>query len=152
MRPLRSRAFADSHILWAHWAAGECPCERSVPDGRRISIAHHITGIVFVHDVTERGEIIVSVEAVHAIIYSNQAHTLLSENLHDLTNLEIVTSHTAHVLHTDRVNLPGLHVSHHRHEARTVEAGAGDAIVGKVNSVHQVMASCVLLQQPFCDW
>ena len=105
--------------------------------------------LVIMNLPTEGGEIIVPIEAVHTVIHSNQADTLLAKYLHDLTNPEIITSHAAHILHTDRVNLSRLHFRHHCHETGTIKAGARDAVIGEVNSIRQVMVSRILLQEPF---
>ena len=50
------------------------------------------------HDVSERGKIIVPSGSINAIIDSNETDTLLSQNFHDLTDFQIITPQTAHVL------------------------------------------------------
>ena len=57
-----------------------------------------VSCVIFVHDVSERGKIIVPSGSINAIIDSNETDTLLSQNFHDLTDFQIITPQTAHVL------------------------------------------------------
>ena len=58
----------------------------------RLDLLAGIAGVPLIHDITERGKIIVAFEAVHAVIDSDKTYTLLAEYFHYLTNFEIVTS------------------------------------------------------------
>ena len=49
-----------------------------------------VSGVVFVHNVAERGKIIVPSGSINAIIDSNETDTLLSQNFHDLTDFQIM--------------------------------------------------------------
>ena len=56
-----------------------------------------VSGVILIHDVAERGEIIIPSGAVHAVIDGDKAHTTLSQDFHNLTDFQIVTPQTAHV-------------------------------------------------------
>ena len=54
---------------------------------------------IVIHNVAERGKIIIAVDAVHAIVNGDQANAFHAQNLHDLSDLEIVAPRAAHVLY-----------------------------------------------------
>lgn len=72
-----------------------------------------VSGVILIHDVAERGEIIVPSGAVHAVIDGDKAHTTLSQDFHNLTDFQIVTPQTAHVLDTEVFHIPGFNLFHH---------------------------------------
>jgi len=101
--------------------------------------------VLVLHDIAERGKIIVTFETVHAVIDGNKTHTLLAKYLHDLADFEIVTPQPAHVLYNDTSNIPGLYLGHHGHEAGTVKAGATDAIIREMGWIRQVIPTSEIL-------
>ena len=81
-----------------------------------------IAGIKFIHNVVERGKIVVSVQAVHAVIDGNQPDAPLPQNFHGLADFQIVTLHAAHVFYDDGFHAPSLNFFHHRQKTGAVEA------------------------------
>lgn len=75
------------------------------------------------HNVTERDEVIITILTIHIVIDGDQAYTFLTKHLHDFANLEVVTTDSAHILDADRVDVTGIDLAHHGHEARTIKAG-----------------------------
>ena len=51
-----------------------------------------ITGVKFIHDVAERGKIVITFQTVYTVVDGNQTNTTLPQNLHNLTDLQIVAS------------------------------------------------------------
>ena len=48
-----------------------------------------VAGVKLVHDVAERGKIIIAFQTVHTVIDGDQPDTALPQNLHDLTDFQI---------------------------------------------------------------
>ena len=65
------------------------------------------------HNVAERGKIIVPSGTVHAVIDGDKANATLTQNFHNLTYFQIVTTHAAHVLDAQILHIPGFHFFHH---------------------------------------
>ena len=82
-----------------------------------------ILRVPLVHNVTERDEVIITILTIHIVIDGDQAYTFLTKHLHDFANLEVVTTDSAHILDADRVDVTGIDLAHHGHEARTIKAG-----------------------------
>ena len=76
------------------------------------------------HDVAERGKIVIAFQTVHTVVDGNQTNASLSQNLHNLTDLQIVTPQPAHVLDDDCLYTPCLHFLHHRQKSGAVKPGA----------------------------
>lgn len=91
-----------------------------------------VLGVPFIHDVSERHKVIVALGSINAVIDGNEHHTFLAEHLHKLTDLQVITSHTAHVLDADLGDIALLDLLHHGKKARAVEASAGDPVVGEM--------------------
>jgi len=72
-----------------------------------------VSGVVFVHNVAERGKIIVPSGTVHAVIDGDKANATLTQDFHNLTDFQIVTTHAAHVLDAQILHIPGFHFFHH---------------------------------------
>ena len=47
---------------------------------------------VVIHDVAERGKIVITFQTVYTVVDGNQTNTTLPQNLHNLTDLQIVAS------------------------------------------------------------
>ena len=56
-----------------------------------------ISGVILVHNVAERGKIIIPSGTIHAVIDGDKAHATLTQDFHNLTDFQIVTTHAAHV-------------------------------------------------------
>ena len=57
-----------------------------------------VAGVKLVHNVAERGKIIVAFQTVHTVVDGDQPDTALPQNLHDLADFQIVAPQAAHVL------------------------------------------------------
>ena len=57
-----------------------------------------VSGVVFVHNVAERGKIIVPSGTVHAVIDGDKANATLTQDFHNLTDFQIVTTHLSIIL------------------------------------------------------
>lgn len=102
-------------------------------------------GTPYIHNVAERGKIIIAVQTVHTVIDGDQPDTALPQNLHDLTDFQIVASQAAHVLYDDGLHPSGLDFLHHRQKAGTVKAGSRYAVIGEVGRVRQSIPAGKLL-------
>ena len=99
------------------------------------------------HNIFERGEIIVPSGTIHAVIDGDKTHATLTQNFHSLTDFQILTPQTAHVLDTEVFHIPGFNFFHHSQKSGTVKTSATDTIVRKVDRVRKVMLGGVVLQQ-----
>ena len=97
------------------------------------------------HDVAERSKIVVTFQTVHTVIDGDQPDTTLPQNLHDLTDFQIVAPQAAHVLYDDGLHPSGLDFLHHRQKARTVKTGSRYAVIGEVCGVRQPIPAGKLL-------
>ena len=104
-----------------------------------------VAGVKLVHDVAERSKIVVTFQTVHTVIDGDQPDTTLPQNLHDLTDFQIVAPQAAHVLYDDGLHPSGLDFLHHRQKARTVKTGSRYAVIGEVCGVRQPIPAGKLL-------
>ena len=105
-----------------------------------------VSGVILVHNVAERGKIIVPSGTVHAVIDGDKANATLTQNFHNLTYFQIVTTHVAHVLDTQILHIPSCHFFHHCQKYGTVKAGAANAIVREMDNVCKALPCGELLQ------
>ena len=98
------------------------------------------------HNVAERGEIIVTSGTVHAVIDGDKSHATLTQDFHNLTDFQIVTTHAAHVLDTQVLHIPGFHFFHHCQKSGTVKASTTNAIVREMDNVRKPLPCGELLQ------
>ena len=96
-----------------------------------------VAGVKLVHNVAERGKIIIAFQTVYTVIDGNQPDTALPQNLHDLADFQIVTPQAAHVLYNDGLHLSGLDFLHHCQKAGAVKTGSRYAVIGEVGRVRQ---------------
>ena len=109
--------------------------------------AEHPSQIAYVlHNVTERGKIIVPVQAVHTVIDGDQPDAFLPQNLHDLADFQIVAPQSAHVLNDDGFHPSGLDFLHHRQKTGPVKAGSRNAVIREVGRVRKSIPAGVFLQ------
>ena len=113
------------------------------------NLAAGISGVKFIHDVQERGKIILSVGAVHSVIDGDQPDASLPQNFHDLADFEIVTPQAAHVFDDDCLHVSGLHFLHHGGKSGAVEPGSGDSIVREMGRVGKTVAAGIIFQHGF---
>ena len=108
-----------------------------------------VAGVKLVHNVTERGKIIIAFQTVHTIVDGNQPDAALPQNLHDLTDFQIVAPQATHVLYDDGLHPSGLDFLHHCQKAGTVKTGSRYAIIGEVGGVRQTIPAGEVLQHLF---
>ena len=96
-----------------------------------------ITGVKFIHNVAERGKIVIAFQTVHTVIDGDQPDAALPQNLHDLADFQIIVPQAAHVFDNNGLHPSGLDFLHHRQKSGAVKTGAGDTIIGKVRRVGQ---------------
>ena len=96
-----------------------------------------VAGVKLVHNVAERGKIIIAFQIVYTVIDGNQPDTALPQNLHDLADFQIVTPQAAHVLYNDGLHPSGLDFLHHCQKAGAVKTGSRYAVIGEVGRVRQ---------------
>ena len=108
-----------------------------------------VSGVILVHNVAERGKIIVPSGTVHAVIDGDKANATLTQDFHNLTDFQIVTTHAAHVLDTQVLHIPGFNLFHHCQKSGAVKAGAANAIVREMDNVCKALPCGELLQHCF---
>ena len=114
----------------------------------RLDLVAGVLGVPLVHDVQERGEVVVGgLCAVHAVVDGDEADALLGEhNLGVVAHLQVVPPESAQVFDNQGGHMARLNLAQKGVEAWAVEVGAGVAIVPKVPDVPQSMVPGVLLQ------
>ena len=105
-----------------------------------------VSGVILVHNVAERGKIIVTSGTIHAVIDSDKSHATLTQDFHNLTDFQIVTTHAAHVLDTQVLHIPSFHFFHHCQKSGTVKASTTNAIVREMDNVCKALPCGELLQ------
>ena len=96
-----------------------------------------VAGVKLVHNVAERGKIIIAFQTVHTVIDGDQPDAALPQNLHDLADFQIVTPQAAHVLYNDGLHPSSLDFHHHCQKAGAVKTGSRYAVIGEVGGVRQ---------------
>ena len=87
---------------------------------------------------------------IHAIVHGDEAYIHAGKyDLGVVTHLQIVSPKAAHVLHDDRTNLPRFHQGEQFLHRRTVEVGAGIAVVHEESRVGEAVIVSILLEQCF---
>ena len=102
-------------------------------------------GVKLVHNVAERGKIIIAFQTVHTVVDGNQPDAALPQNFHDLTDFQIVTPQAAHVFDNNGLHPSGLDFLHHRQKAGTVKTGSRYAVIGEMGGVRQPIPAGKLL-------
>lgn len=115
----------------------------------RLDFAARVTGVKLVHDIQEWGHVIVPFVGVNIVVNGNQPHSPLAKNFHYLTDFQIVTSETAHVLDDDCLHAAVLDFLHHRHEAGPVKASAGNAVISEMLETEIPIPAGEVLQHDF---
>ena len=90
----------------------------------------NVLGVVFIHNVFERGEIIFTFVAVHAIGHSHQPHIMEREKFFgELAHLNVIAAQPGEVFRYDAVDLASVHIGHHAFERGTLEVCSAPAVV-----------------------
>ena len=88
------------------------------------------------HNVLERGEIVLALVAVHAIGNGHQPHIMEREKLlGELAHLNIVPTQPGEVFHEHRRDVSGLDCGDHFLKSRAFHGGAGDTVVHEKDGV-----------------
>lgn len=102
-----------------------------------------------IHGVPKRRKIIIVSCTVNAVVDGNQPDVLLPQDLHDLTDFEIIAPQVAHIFDDNSFHMPRLDFRHHSRESRAVESGSAYTVVGKMRQVHKAILSGIFLQYLF---
>ena len=106
-----------------------------------------VLGVVFIHNVLERGEIILALVAVHAIGNGHQPHIMEREKLlGELANLNVVAAQPGEVFHKHRRDVPGLDCGNHFLKAGALHGSAGDPVIHEKDSVRVALVLGGLLE------
>ncbi|ETO98524.1 hypothetical protein HMPREF1495_1318 [Lachnoanaerobaculum sp. MSX33] len=108
-----------------------------------------ISRIPFVHDIAERGKVIIPTKAINPIVQGNQTDVTLPKHFHELTNLKIITAHTAHIFDYDGTYIPGFNFFHHGYEARSIKPGAGYSVIRKMQIWRKIIIFRIVFKHLF---
>ena len=134
-------------------AINDCPCDVlagftfGLESGANFAAC--ISCVILVHNVSERGKIVVPSGTVHAVIDGNETDTFLSEDFHYLTDFQIVTPKATHVLYQQIFHSSGFDFFHHCQKSGTVKASATYAIVRKMDWIREALRTGVVFQLAF---
>ena len=88
------------------------------------------------HNVFERGEIVLALVAVYAIGNGHQSHIMEREKLlGELAHLNVVPAQPGEVFHEHRRDVPGLDCGNHFLKAGALHSGAGDAVIHEKDGI-----------------
>ena len=108
-----------------------------------------VFGIPLIHDISERQEVIITMQGIGAVINGDKSYILLSEHLHDLTDFQIIPAQAAHVFHKDNADIAVLDLFHHFKKCRTVKACAGYSIICEMPRTWKLMRYRILHEKLF---
>ena len=95
-----------------------------------------VLSVVLIHNVLERGEIVLALVAVHTIGNGHQPHIMEREKLlGELAHLNVVPAQPGEVFHEHRRDVPGLDCGDHFLKARALHSGASDAVIYKKDGI-----------------
>ena len=102
------------------------------------------------HDVFERGEVILALVTIYAIRNSHQPHIMEREKLFgQLADLDVIAAQPGQVFDEHRRDIPGFDCLDHFLKTRTLHGGACDAIVHEKDRVRISLVLGGLLQYLF---
>ena len=85
---------------------------------------------VVIEKVSQRGEIIIALLAVHSVIDSDEMYILLREQHFRVhPDLEVVTSKAGHIFYDNHIDISGFNICQHFLEPRAIESRTADSIV-----------------------
>ncbi len=107
----------------------------------------NVLGVVYIHNVFERGKIIFALVAAHAIGNGYQPHIMEREKfLGELANLNIVSAQPGEVFHKYRRDVPGLDCGDHFLKAGTLHGSAGDTVIHEKDGIRIALVLGGLLE------
>ena len=102
---------------------------------------------VVIHNVLERGEIVLALVAVHAIGNGHQPHIMEREKfLGELAHLNVVPAQPGEVFHEHRRDVPGLDCGNHFLKAGALHGSAGDTVIHEKDRVRVTLVLGGLLE------
>ena len=107
-----------------------------------------VLGIEFVHEIPEGCEVVGRlVQAVHAIVDGDEAHTVAGEDEFGvLTHLKVLTAQPGHVLHNKGFHLTVFHQLHDLLPTGAVEVRSRVTVIIQEEGVGEAFLSSILLQ------
>src|SRR5699024_861045 len=87
--------------------------------------------------------------ADHAANNGDETNATLTQYSPTLTDIQIDTTHAAHVLDTQILHIPGFNLFHHCQKSGTVKASTTNAIVREMDNVCKALPCGELLQHCF---
>ena len=106
-------------------------------------LCHSLFEIV-IEQITERGEIVVPLVAVHAVIDGDIPNIALSkETLGIVAHFQIVATHAGHILDNDGSDLSCFSQPDHLIPARTVKRHPGNAVVDEKCGIGETAVGCI---------
>ena len=132
-------------------AGGHSGTSLSLETNHRASLLAAVFGIELVHQIPEGREVIGGlVQAVHAIVDGDKAHTVAWEDeFRVLTHLKVFTAQSGHVLDDQCFHLTVFHQLHDLLPAWAVEVRSRVTVIIQKEGVGESFLSCILLQQKF---
>ena len=107
----------------------------------------NVLGVVLVHNVLERGEIIFALVAVYAIGNGHQPHIMERKKFFgELSHLNVVPAQPGEVFHEHRRDVPGLDCGDHFLKAGSLHGSAGDPVIHEKDSVRVALVLGGLLE------
>src|SRR5699024_6291411 len=106
-----------------------------------------VLGIEFVDDIEKLSKIaFLLIDTVYTVVDCNETHISLWEcNLRLISDLEVITPKTAHILHNYRSDTTCIHFRYHALETLTLEGSAGHPIVNEKLGITETLVISVLL-------
>src|SRR5699024_12363738 len=89
--------------------------------------------------------------ADHAANNGDETNATLTQYSPTLTDIQIDTTHAAHVLDTQILPIPGFNLLHHCQKSGTVKASTTNAIVRQMDNVCKALPCGELLQHCFLE-
>ena len=94
------------------------------------ALFRNILGVPLVHNIAERGKLIFTLVAVHAVRHGHQPHIMLGkELLSELADLDIVAAQPGEVFDKHRRDIPGFNGRQHFLEVLALHGGACDPVI-----------------------
>ena len=121
----------NSFLLTLH--RFECGKDNLVDD---TAFLGDVLGVVFIHNVFERGKIVLALVTIYAIGNGYQPYIMERKELfRQLADLNVVTAQPGKVFHKHSRDIPSLNSRQHFLKAGTLHRRARDTVIYKENSI-----------------
>ena len=130
---------------------GDSGTSLSLKTNHRASLLAAVFGIELVHQIPEGREVVGGlVQAVHAVVDGDKAHTIAWEDeFRVLTHLKVFTAQSGHILDDQCIHLTVFHQLHDLLPAWAIEVRSRVTVVIQKEGVGESFLSCIFLQQKF---